>query len=109
MTSVSISDQPLSVSGVLHAVTRSDVGGSVVFVGTVRDHDTGREVAGLTYSAHPSALDLMQRVVDEIGAEFPRLTWRPRIGSASSASVTSLSSWRPVLPTATTPSGPPAR
>ncbi len=71
MASASISDQPLSVEAALHAVTLPEVGGSVVFVGTVRDHDTGRDVAGLTYTAHPSALELMQRVLDDIAAEFP--------------------------------------
>jgi molybdopterin synthase catalytic subunit len=73
VASASISDQPLSVVAALQAVTQPDVGGSVVFVGTVRDHDAGREVAGLTYSAHPSALELMQQVLDEVAAEFPRV------------------------------------
>jgi molybdopterin synthase catalytic subunit len=44
-----------------------------VFVGTVRNHDTGREVTGLTYSAHPSALQLMQQVLDEVAAGFPQV------------------------------------
>jgi molybdopterin synthase catalytic subunit len=73
MARASISEQPLSVADVLRAVTPPDVGGSVVFVGTVRDHDTGREVAGLTYSAHPSALELMQRVIEEVAHASPQV------------------------------------
>jgi molybdopterin synthase catalytic subunit len=71
VTEVSISDQPLSVESVLGAVSLPGVGGSVVFVGTVRDHDGGREVTTLAYSAHPSALDQMREVLAEVAVEFP--------------------------------------
>jgi molybdopterin synthase catalytic subunit len=70
-TRVSISDQPLSVDDVLRAVTQPGVGGTVVFVGTVRDHDGGKGVSTLAYSAHPSALGLMGEVVAEVAATFP--------------------------------------
>ena len=40
-------------------------GAIVVFVGAVRDHDDGRSVTRLEYSAHPSAA----KVVTEIAAE----------------------------------------
>jgi molybdopterin synthase catalytic subunit len=70
---VAISDQPLSVEAVLSAVTVSGVGGSVAFVGAVRDHDEGRDVTGLAYSAHPSALDLMRRVLADVAREYPEV------------------------------------
>jgi molybdopterin synthase catalytic subunit len=69
---VSISDQPLSVDDVLRAVTLPGAGGTVLFIGTVRDHDSGKAVSALAYSAHPSALDLMREVVSEVALEFPR-------------------------------------
>jgi molybdopterin synthase catalytic subunit len=68
---VAISDQPLAVDDVLGAVTVPGVGGAVVFIGTVRDHDGGRGVTALAYSAHPSALELMREVLAEVAAEFP--------------------------------------
>jgi molybdopterin synthase catalytic subunit len=67
----SISDQPLSVDDVLRAVTMPGAGGTVLFVGTVRDHDGGKGVTALAYSAHPSALELMRGVLAEVAAEFP--------------------------------------
>jgi molybdopterin synthase catalytic subunit len=67
----SISDQPLSVDDVLRAVTLPGTGGTVLFIGTVRDHDGGVGVTGLAYSAHPSALELMREVLVEVAGEFP--------------------------------------
>jgi molybdopterin synthase catalytic subunit len=68
---VSISDQPLSVDDVLQAVTMRGTGGTVLFVGTVRDHDAGKRVSALAYSAHPSALELMGEVAAEVATRFP--------------------------------------
>jgi molybdopterin synthase catalytic subunit len=68
---VSISDQPLSVDDVVRAVTLPGAGGTVLFIGTVRDHDGGVGVTALAYSAHPSALELMREVLAEVAAEFP--------------------------------------
>jgi molybdopterin synthase catalytic subunit len=68
---VRISAQPLSVDDVLRAVTLPGAGGTVLFIGTVRDHDGGKGVSALAYSAHPSALDLMREVLAEVAAEFP--------------------------------------
>jgi molybdopterin synthase catalytic subunit len=71
VTEVAISEQPLSVDDVLRAVTLPGVGGTVLFLGTVRDHDGGMGVTALAYSAHPSALDLMREVLAEVATEFP--------------------------------------
>ena len=60
---------PLSVDEVLAAVADPRAGGTTLFVGTVRDHDAGRPVVRLGYSAHPSALETLrvvaQRVIDQ--------------------------------------------
>jgi molybdopterin synthase catalytic subunit len=61
----------LSVDEVLAAVRGETVGGTVVFIGTVRDHDHSRAVATLAYSAHPSALEQLVRVVTEVGDGSP--------------------------------------
>ncbi|MCX6400999.1 MAG: molybdenum cofactor biosynthesis protein MoaE [Propionibacteriales bacterium] len=67
---VAISDQPLSVSEVLDSLDDPTAGGLVLFVGRVRDHDNGQGVTGLSYSAHPTALDRLQAVCDRVAEEY---------------------------------------
>lgn len=67
---VAISDQPLSVSDVLDSLDDPTAGGLVLFVGRVRDHDNGQGVTGLSYSAHPTALDRLQAVCDRVAEEY---------------------------------------
>jgi molybdopterin synthase catalytic subunit len=62
---------PLSVDEVLAAVGDATYGGTAVFVGTVRDHDHGRAVTRLEYSAHPTATAELQRVMAEIATAAP--------------------------------------
>ncbi len=68
---VDIRDHPLSVDEVRNAVADPAAGGEAVFVGAVRDHDDGKEVAALGYSAHPSALDRLWQVAHRVVAEHP--------------------------------------
>lgn len=67
---VAISDQPLSVADVLDSLDDSTAGGLVLFVGRVRDHDHGQGVTGLSYSAHPTALDRLQTVCERVAEEY---------------------------------------
>lgn len=67
---VAISDQPLSVVEVLDSLDDPTAGGLVLFVGRVRDHDHGQCVTGLSYSAHPTALDRLQAVCDRVAEEY---------------------------------------
>jgi molybdopterin synthase catalytic subunit len=66
-----IRSSALSVDEVIAAVGSAAVGGIVVFLGTVRDHDHDRAVTSLDYSAHPSAAEQLLRVVTEVGATSP--------------------------------------
>ncbi|GAB1821414.1 molybdenum cofactor biosynthesis protein MoaE [Herbidospora sp. RD11066] len=68
---LAIRDTPLSVDEVFTAVGDHAAGGTTLFVGTVRDLDGGRDVSGLSYSAHPSALDELRRVAEKVAADFP--------------------------------------
>ena len=52
---LAIRDTPLSLDEVYAAVGGDTAGGTALFVGTVRDHDGGKGVTALSYSAHPSA------------------------------------------------------
>lgn len=63
-----LSDQPLSVDDVLRRVSDPAAGAVVFFVGTVRDHDGGRDgVVELEYSAHPSAEDRLRETAVAVG------------------------------------------
>jgi molybdopterin synthase catalytic subunit len=64
-------ETPLSLDEVYAAVGDTAAGGTVVFVGTVRDHDGGRGVTELEYSAHPSAEAELRRVAEKVAADFP--------------------------------------
>ena len=52
------------------AVADAAAGGMTVFVGAVRDHDENKSVTGLEYSAHPTALDQLTEVAEEVGKEY---------------------------------------
>ncbi len=69
---LAIRDTPLSVDEVFRAVGHDAAGGTVLFVGTVRDHDGGPgPVTALSYSAHPTAGDVLRGVADRVAADFP--------------------------------------
>jgi molybdopterin synthase catalytic subunit len=62
--------EPLSVDEVRAAVSDPAAGGIALFVGTVRDHDQGRAVAALSYSAHPSGQAELQQVAEKVAGRF---------------------------------------
>jgi len=62
--------EPLSPDEVRAAVSDPGAGGIALFIGTVRDHDGGRNVVGLSYSAHPSAADELRRVAEKVATDF---------------------------------------
>ncbi|MGP7999436.1 MAG: molybdenum cofactor biosynthesis protein MoaE [Streptosporangiaceae bacterium] len=66
-----VRDVPLSVDEVLAAVTDPAAGGIVLFTGAVRDHDGGRDVQQLSYSAHPSAAGQLHQVCEKVAADHP--------------------------------------
>lgn len=57
---------------VLAAVTDPRVGGTAVFVGTVRDHDHGRGVSELAYSAHPTVEAQLRSVMEKVLGDTSR-------------------------------------
>jgi molybdopterin synthase catalytic subunit len=65
--------EPLSVDEVRAAVAEPAAGGVAIFIGTVRDHDHGRPVSRLSYSAHPSAQAELLNVAEKITASYPVL------------------------------------
>lgn len=62
--------EPLSVDEVRAAVASPAAGAIALFVGTVRDHDHGRAVAALSYSAHPTGVSELQQVAEKVAGRF---------------------------------------
>jgi molybdopterin synthase catalytic subunit len=63
--------EPLSVDEVHAAVADPAAGAIALFIGTVRDHDHGRAVAELSYSAHPSGAEQLRLVAEKVAARYP--------------------------------------
>ena len=66
-----VRDQPLSVDEVLAVVNDPGAGGTCVFVGTVRNVDSGRAVTELDYTAHPTVSTVFYEIADEVAASYP--------------------------------------
>jgi molybdopterin synthase catalytic subunit len=69
-----VRDTPLSVDEVVEAVRDPAAGGIALFLGAVRNHDHGRGVTSLDYTAHPSAAELLREVAEEVAAQHPEVT-----------------------------------
>ncbi len=67
---VALREDPLDVAEVLAALDDDTSGGLTLFVGRVRDHDGGKGVSGLDYSAHPTALEKLEEVCARVADEY---------------------------------------
>ena len=67
---VDLRETPLDVAEVVAALDDEVSGGLTIFVGRVRDHDGGRDVGGLEYSAHPTALGKLREVCERVAEEY---------------------------------------
>ena len=64
-----VTDQPISLAEHEELVSHHAAGAIVGFVGVIRDHDDGRAVSRLEYSAHPSATQVFADVVTEVAEQ----------------------------------------
>ncbi|TLM84947.1 molybdenum cofactor biosynthesis protein MoaE [Pseudarthrobacter sp. NamE2] len=64
-----LSAEPISVDQAIAAVESDTAGAVVSFSGVVRNHDGGKPVERLSYSAHPTAYQVMADVVARLVAE----------------------------------------
>jgi len=67
---VDIRDVALDAQEVLDVLADQSSGGVTLFVGAVRDHDHGKGVTGLEYSAHPTALERLVEVTETVAKEY---------------------------------------
>ena len=88
---VRVTDQPLSLETVVHAVSADDAGAVATFTGTVRRSSRGRTVEHLEYEAYEDmAVELLARLAAELrerhgltGVAIHHRTGRVEIGEAS--------------------------
>jgi molybdopterin synthase catalytic subunit len=64
-----LSAEPISVDQAIAAVESDTAGAVVSFSGVVRNHDGGKPVERLSYSAHPTAHQVMADVVARLAEE----------------------------------------
>jgi molybdopterin synthase catalytic subunit len=67
---LALRDSDLSVDEVFQAIRDPEAGGMAIFVGAVRDHDSGRDVVSLDYSAHPAAEAAMRAAAEKVAADL---------------------------------------
>lgn len=63
-----LSESPIDVASHEALVDHSAAGAVVTFAGVVRNHDGGRGVTRLEYSAHPSAAQVLAEVAADVAA-----------------------------------------
>ena len=75
-------EEPITVDACADAVESIHAGAVVTFAGAVRDHDEGRGVTWLRYSAHPSAEAVIAEVAASVAAAHPgtRIAALHRVG-----------------------------
>jgi molybdopterin synthase catalytic subunit len=64
-----MSDHPIFLAEHEELVSHQSAGAIVGFVGMIRDHDGGRRVVRLEYSAHPSATQVIADVVADVAEQ----------------------------------------
>ena len=64
-----VSSEPISLREHEQCVAHESAGAVVGFCGVVRDHDGGRGVRRLHYTAHPGAQDVLGEVARQVAAE----------------------------------------
>ncbi|BCZ22931.1 molybdenum cofactor biosynthesis protein MoaE [Mycobacterium senriense] len=64
-----MTERPISLAEHEELVGHQSAGAIVGFVGVIRDHDGGRRVVRLEYSAHPSAEQVIADVVADVAEQ----------------------------------------
>jgi molybdopterin synthase catalytic subunit len=73
MVSARVVEHEIAVETAIGLVTGPGCGAVSSFAGVVRDHDHGRQVTELTYVAHDSANEVIERVATAVAARHPEL------------------------------------
>lgn len=68
-----VSETPITLEECSDAVAAATAGAVVTFAGVVRDHDEGRGVTALSYTAHPDASSFLRAAAERIAAAHPEV------------------------------------
>lgn len=68
-----ISETPISPAQAEAEISTPTAGAVVSFSGVVRNHDSGRSVTRLNYTAHPSAAEALQQAARRCSAAHPEV------------------------------------
>ncbi|MDO9396613.1 MAG: molybdenum cofactor biosynthesis protein MoaE [Herbiconiux sp.] len=68
-----LADDSIGIEECREAVASADAGAVVTFEGVVRDHDDGRSVTALSYTAHPTAEAAIRASAERIAAAHPNV------------------------------------
>lgn len=84
--------EPIALQGLEALVSSSECGAVVGFAGVIRNHDHGRQVASVEYTAHPSAGDVIAAVAESVAVRLGvgRLAAAHRIGCQLAVGETAL-------------------
>jgi molybdopterin synthase catalytic subunit len=67
-----LTDRPIDLAALLASVSGTGLGGTVVFLGTVRSSPEDGDVAGIEYSAYPEMVEAeFDRIVAEVRQRWP--------------------------------------
>ncbi|QGU01367.1 Molybdopterin synthase catalytic subunit 1 [Corynebacterium kalinowskii] len=79
----SVGEDPVDLGQMVEAVGHPRAGATATFIGVVRNHDGGRDVDYLDYSAHPIAEQILEKLAVEISerAQIHGVFVSHRIGS----------------------------
>ncbi len=84
MIDILLTDKPLSIDKTQTWIDAPGVGGSCVFVGTVRNKTSDKTVVGLDFEAYePMAVKEMRKIADQAIAQWPivRIAIHHRVGA----------------------------
>ncbi|WP_375399390.1 molybdenum cofactor biosynthesis protein MoaE [uncultured Amnibacterium sp.] len=80
VVSAAVTNEPLDAAALERAVLHAADGALVTFRGVIRDHDGGRGVTGLDYSAHPDAAAFLLAACDRAAVDGVTVAAQHRIG-----------------------------
>ncbi|MDO5672396.1 MAG: molybdenum cofactor biosynthesis protein MoaE [Actinomycetaceae bacterium] len=67
----SVQEQDFDVEGISSLVNAQTSGALITFEGRIRNHDSGRGVTGIEYSAHPDAEGVLREIAEGVCARHP--------------------------------------
>lgn len=76
-----VAAEPIDATALEGAVMSAADGALVTFRGVIRDHDGGRGVTGLDYSAHPDAASFLLAACERVAIDGVTVAAQHRVGS----------------------------